>query len=45
MAITLGGKRWSEQSVFDDDYVSEDDAEPSPLDDDYIPEEYRDEDD
>ena len=43
MAITLGGKRWNEQSVFDDDYVSEEDAELSPLDDDYIPEEYRDE--
>jgi hypothetical protein len=45
MPSTLGSKQWSEQSVFDDDYVSEEDAELSPLDDDYIPEEYRDEDD
>lgn len=44
MAITLGGKRWNETSVLDDDYVSEEDAELSPLDDDYIPEEYRDDD-
>lgn len=44
MATTLGGKRWGEASVFDDDYVSEEDAELSPLDDDYTPEEYRDDD-
>jgi hypothetical protein len=44
MAITLGGKRWNETSVYDDDYVSEEDAELSPLDDDYIPEEHRDDD-
>ena len=40
MPITLGGKRWEEQSAFDDDY-NEDEEELSPLDDDYIPEEYR----
>lgn len=40
MASTLGGNRWDDVSVFDDDYLSEE-AELSPLDDDYIPEEYR----
>lgn len=45
MPTTLGGKRWNEASVFDEDCFSEEDAELSPLDDDYIPEEYRDEDD
>lgn len=40
MPHLLGDKCWEEQSVFDDDYVDEDE-ELSPLDDDYIPEEYR----
>ena len=40
MPTLLGGKRWEEQSVFDD-YIDEDEEELSPLDDDYIPEEYR----
>ena len=44
MAITLGGNRWNEASVYDDDYISSEDKELSPLDDDYIPEEYRDDD-
>lgn len=44
MAITLGGKRWKEKSVYDDDYVFDEDDELSPLDDDYVNEEYRDED-
>ena len=41
MANLLGGKRWEEQSVFEEDYIDEDEEELSPLDDDYIPEEYR----
>lgn len=44
MAITLGGKRREEKSVYDDDYVFDEDDELSPLDDDYVNEEYRDED-
>lgn len=44
MPTTLGGKRWNESSVFDDDYVSEENTELSALDDDYIPEEYREDD-
>ena len=44
MAITLGGKRWEEESVYDDDYVFDESDELSPLDDDYVNEEYRDED-
>ena len=41
MTITLGGKRWEDRSVFDDEYISKDEEELYPLDDDYIPEEYR----
>lgn len=41
MATILGGERWNERSVFDDDYQEELIA----LDDDYIREEYRTEDD
>lgn len=44
MPHLLGGKRWEERSVFDDEYIDEDEEELeelSPLDDDYIPEEYR----
>ena len=41
MPHLLGGKRWEERSVYDDDYIDEDEEELSPLDDDYIPEEYR----
>ena len=44
MAALLGGKRWDEINVFDDDYMSEEDRELSPLDDDYVREEYRHED-
>lgn len=36
----LGNREWLEQSVFDDDYISED-FELSPLYDDFIREEYR----
>lgn len=42
MPITLGGSRWNEQDLFEDD-ISEENAL-TPLDDDYIPEEYRDSD-
>lgn len=45
MPHLLGGKRWEEKSVFDDDYIDEYEEELSPLDDDYIPEEYRAEED
>ena len=38
--ITLGGKRYEEQTVFADDYDGEEEI--SPLDDDYIREEYSD---
>lgn len=45
MAITLGGNRWNEASVYDDGHIPSEDEELSPLDDDYIPGEYRDYDD
>ena len=45
MSITLGGKRWNEVSIYDDDYRFEKNTELSPLDDDYIIEEYRMDDD
>lgn len=38
----IGNPEWAKQSVYDDDFLNEDD-ELSPLDDDYVPEEYRDE--
>jgi hypothetical protein len=40
MPTLLGGQRWGEQFIFEDDYVDEDE-ELSPMDDDYIPEEYQ----
>ena len=39
----LGNPEWKETSIFDDDYLSEEEKELSPLDDDYVREEYRDE--
>lgn len=45
MPTTLGGKRWTETSVFDDDLVSEEDADMSPIYDDYVREDYRTDDD
>ena len=39
----LGNPEWKETSIFDDDYLSEEEQELSPLDDDYVREEYRDE--
>ena len=44
MTITLGGKRWEKESVYDDDYAFDESNKLSPLDDDYVNEEYRDED-
>ena len=44
MTITLGGKRWEEESVYDDDYVFDESDKLSPLDDAYVNEAYRDED-
>ena len=44
MPHLLGGKRWEERSVFDDECVDEygeQHGELSPLDDDFVPEEYR----
>ena len=41
----LGNPEWKETSVFDDDYISEENRDISPLDDDFVPEEYRIEDD
>lgn len=38
----IGNPEWAEKSVFDDDYVREED-EPTALDDDYVREGYRDE--
>ena len=43
MAITLGGQRWNEVSMYDDDYISDENAELTALDDDYVREEYREE--
>ena len=37
----IGNPEWNERSVYDDEYIDEED-ELSPLDDDYIREEYRD---
>lgn len=37
----IGNPEWSEESVYDDDYRSDED-ELSPLDDDYVREDYRD---
>ena len=36
----IGNPEWNERSIFDDDYVREED-ELSPLDDDYVREGYR----
>ena len=44
MATLLGGDRWEQISIFDDDYMTEeqiDEKYNNPLDDDYIPEEKR----
>lgn len=44
MTHLLGGNRFEERSVYDDEYIDEYEEEMeelSPLDDDYIPEEYR----
>ena len=41
----LGNPEWKETSIFDDDYLSEEEQEVSPLDDDYVREGYRDEED
>lgn len=41
MTTLLGGKRWLETSIYNDDSCNDLDEEPSALDDDYIPEEYR----
>ena len=41
----LGNPEWKETSVFDDDYISEENRYIYPLDDDFVPEEYRTEDD
>ena len=38
----LGSKEWFEPSIYDDDYLEDEESELSPLDDDYVPEEYRD---
>ena len=37
----LGNPEWKETSIFDDDYLSEEEQELSQLDDDYVREEYR----
>lgn len=37
----IGNPEWNERSVYDDEYIGEED-ELSPFDDDYIREEYRD---
>ena len=37
----IGNPEWGKMSVYDDDYVSAEEAELSPLDDDYVPEKYR----
>ena len=41
----LGNPEWKETSIFDDDYLSEEEQELSPFDDDYVREEYRAEED
>lgn len=42
MMCRIGNPEWAEKSVFDDDYVKEED-ELTALDDDYVREGYRDE--
>lgn len=37
----LGNPEWTEQSIYNDDYLSEEEREFSPLDDDYVREEYQ----
>ena len=37
----LGNPQWKERSVYDNDYINEEEKDLSPLDDDYIREEYR----
>lgn len=38
----LGNPEWKEISIYDDDFIPEEEQELSPLDDDFVRDEYRD---